>query len=181
MPHYTCYLKKYMLDTYIESMFGDIFEYDCKEVGKFLCDGNHKLWFENSLLEGYNEFNSALTVYIADKKKVSKLGIYNSLLFGTKISNYTKEEVVVSDESDDPYQWILVRGSQIFLVEELATEGDGITLINSNSIELSYDKALALLPGKGNLEDPNYNSWSFSISPSSLWNNCVKYPLVTRN
>jgi len=175
MLHYICYLRKHMSDVYVASMLSNIFKYKSEKIGKLLDAGNHELKFENTSLNGNDEFSSVLTIYIANKKKILKLGIYNSLLFGIRVSRYMKAEVIVSDESDDPYQWILIRDSQIFWAEELSTDGEGITLLDSSEKELFYDKALALLPGKDTLEDPSYNSWSFTISPSSLWNNCIKY------
>ena len=174
MLHYVCYLKKHMLNPYVLSMLSNIFEYGPEKIGELTSEENCELKFENVLLDGDSEFNSVLTVYVVNREKVLKLGIYNSLLFGLKVSSYMKDEVIVSDESDDPYQWILIRNSRIFWVEELATDSEGITLLGSDRKELSYDKALALLPGRDTLKDSNYNSWSFSISPSSLWNSCIK-------
>lgn len=161
---------------YLIEMLSCIFKYKLEEVGDFLSDGTYYLKFENRLLDEASEFCTELNVYIPDKERVLKTELYNNLLFGVKVSEYIGDEVLVNDESDDPYQWVLIKGKQLFLVEEVDDDNEGITLM-STKLELSYEKSIKILPGKNNIESTSNEhevDRVYFVTPSSLWNTCLK-------
>lgn len=177
MYNYVCYLKKKMSNDYLVKMLSDIFEYKETSISELLNGvGHYDLRFENRQLDDVSEFKTELNVYILDKRKILNLELYNNLLFGRKVAIYIKDEILINDESDDPYQWILVKEGEIFLVEEEYKDNEGINLISSNRLELAFEKALSLLPDRGYVENKSEDETDrpYFVIPANLWKDCVK-------
>lgn len=101
-------------------------------------------------------------------------GIYNELIFGIKISKILDEEIIITDHSDDPYEWILIKPTgDIFRVEEDGThDGPEIKLELSTPPRcLSYEKVLQLFHGKEDL----LSSKEPKTIPSALLESCIIY------
>ncbi|WP_027386476.1 hypothetical protein [Chryseobacterium gregarium] len=139
MYNYICYLKGKKENIHLIKILSNIFKCKKEFIGNLLDSENFEIRFENRLLDDISEFSTELNVYLNDT--VNKTVISNNFLFGIELSRYLNEEIIVSTNRDDPYQWILIRNNSFFLAEEAEDESFGITLQRSKNIEISYEDA----------------------------------------
>ncbi len=175
MFHFVCFLKRKKKPSYIKEMLSVLFDVTSENIGSLLSPGLLKLRFESRDFNTISEFDFELNVYVQDKESILELKMYNNLLFGKQVSLYVDDEVLIDDESDDSYQWLLIDKERLFLVEECDDDKSGISLIQSSKKELLFEKALLLLPNKEDIDNLIIEKpRPYFISPSSLWKTCLK-------
>ncbi|MBV8255414.1 MAG: hypothetical protein JO154_22630 [Chitinophaga sp.] len=85
--------------------------------------------------------------------------VYNALDIALPLSKEISQDIVIHDQSKDPYQWILVEPSKkVFIVDELIDndQEDGFWIDWSSKFQVSIDEALSVLPNKEYVEqDPS--------------------------
>lgn len=131
------YLKNRKEDLFIEKMLSDIFEYDQVQVKELLNEGDCLIRYENRVLDNISEFRVELVVYIQNESQLNDRKLNNNFFLGLKIANYINEGVIISYAGHDPYLWLLIKENHFFLVEEIAQDSNGISLMENNRIEIS--------------------------------------------
>ncbi len=176
MCHFICYFKENKKDQEIRNLLNSIFNYGKYEITEISSGFNHGIRYETRILDESSEFKSELNVYISEIKTVLENEIYNDLLFGLVVSKFLKEDIIVNDQSDDPYQWILIRDGGAFLVEEAAGDNKGINVFPNSERRLDINKSLCLFPDINYVRKHNTNKGetAYFIVPSTLWNSSLE-------
>lgn len=176
--HYVFFLKAYLDNDAIIKLLGNLFCLKAEEIGELNeSDKKISLRFEMRILDNVSDFKFELSVYCDSLDLILNNGFYNNLILGVEISSILKREILINDESDDPYQWILINGKCIYLVESKDNNQPGITLIESNKIPLSLSKSIQLLPNKQYIIDLKENkivAVPYYVKSSLLWKNVVR-------
>ncbi|MDN4012266.1 hypothetical protein QX233_07345 [Chryseobacterium gambrini] len=139
MENYICYLRENKKDIHLIQMLSNIFQCEEELIGNLLNTYNFKIKFENRLLDNVSEFCTELNVYVDNN--TNSIVFFNNFLFGFEVSKYLNEDILVSNQGDDPYQWILVSNNQFYIVEEIDNENYGIDLQESR-VKISYNEAM---------------------------------------
>lgn len=138
-----------------------------------LFKGNYSLIkYEIRKLVNYQDFNIEIIIYVP-KEVIIENTIFNNLIIGSKISKLLNIEVLINDESDDPYQCILINKDNIYLVEEQEDECETIRINRSFAKRMNYQKALNLLPGRDYILTDKSLRPVYYVLPSNLWNKCI--------
>lgn len=140
MENYICYLRENKKDIHLIQMLSNIFQCEEELIGNLLNTYNFKIKFENRLLDNVSEFCTELNVYVDNN--TNSIVFFNNFLFGFEVSKYLNEDILVSNQGDDPYQWILISNNQFYIVEEIDNENYGIDLQESNRVKISYNEAM---------------------------------------
>jgi len=139
MENYICYLRENKKDIHLIQMLSNIFQCEEELIGNLLNTYNFKIKFENRLLDNVSEFCTELNVYVDNN--TNSIVFFNNFLFGFEVSKYLNEDILVSNQGADPYQWILVSNNQFYIVEEIDNENYGIDLQESR-VKISYNEAM---------------------------------------
>lgn len=145
MIHFICYLKRKKTDHYIVELLKEIFNCEIKQISRLIDEEKSLIKFENRVLDDISEFQVELNIYCIDVKRARELQLNNNIFLGIAISKSINEDIIVNDENicDDPYQWILIRQNNLFLVEEDDNEdNNGITLNQNSIIEITYNNSI---------------------------------------
>jgi hypothetical protein len=101
------------------------------------------------------------------------LELFNNLTLTRKISACLDVELLIFNESDNPYLWLLVTKDNLFLVKENPTSNnDCISLDPEYVLKLSYLKALSLLPDKEYFYSSNNRA--FYVTDYKQWEKCAE-------
>ncbi|QKX04210.1 hypothetical protein HN014_04560 [Aquimarina sp. TRL1] len=142
--------------------------FECKEdqVGELLEEGEFLIRCEKSYLDDLKKcFYLELNVYV-DIDVLTKVGAYNNLLLGLEIVTLLQRSILINDESNDPYQWLLLdKSRRLYLVEEIDNEIESICL-KEEYLELSLIKSMKLLP---NFSKLNNKDIVYFVDSPSLW------------
>ncbi|CAL2090872.1 hypothetical protein [Tenacibaculum sp. 190524A02b] len=172
MVHLVCFFKDNVSVKKIKESLAIIFDVDFYDIKELFNDTEAIVKYEIRKLSINQDFNYELNLYVKrDSILITKL--YNNLIFGYRFSKVLNFEILINDESDDPYQWILIEKNNLFLVEEKDTEEYGIDIIKSNRQKLNFNKAMKLLQNEEAIVNPSKANSVFYVSPSSKWNECI--------
>ncbi len=166
------YVHEIIPDHTLVNLLSEIFQVSKEEVSGLYQDKDCSIAFEISVLDDSAMFSTEVNVY-TNPDIMRQANIYNSLLLGRLVSKKLESEVLVNDESDDPDQWILVDGENIYLVRDDSGESDGITVNCNEKKQLSFQFALDLLPNRENFKDDKINNSAYLVIPSIKWNKGV--------
>lgn len=163
---FVMYLSKVFRDKTIELMFANIFKTDMNQVGQLLDNVPHEIVIDSrNILESSGScYELSLFVPI---KTTEQLGITNNLTLAIEVSRYLNSTIIVDDESDDPYQYLIIKNNQLFLTDYLENP-QNCQDIQGDIKELDIEKALRLLN-----QYQNSNS-AYKVKDSRLWLNCLK-------
>ncbi len=143
-----CYFKKQKTEESIKNILGKIYKTNQNNIKK-LEDYDDKaiINFQFTKFGNDSDFNYQLEIFVSNDLIIS-LGIFNNLILAIHLNKILEEEILINDESDDPYQWLLIKNNKLYLVEEYEDLQQGINLLYEKSIELNILKAINLLQNK---------------------------------
>lgn len=176
--HYVFFLKSYIDSNDIIKLLGNLFCLKTQEIGELNEEGEKIiLRFEIEILDNTSEFKFELNIYCHSLDLILNKGFYNNLILGVELSTILKKEILINDESDDPYQWILINEKWIYLVESEDNNHVGITLKESRTLPLSLSKAMELLPNEQyilDLKEEKVVPSTYYVKSSFLWQNLAR-------
>jgi len=164
--HFVCYFNFDITNQEILKCILSIFKCNRNQVGELLEDGEYLIRYETLYLSDLKEgFYKELNIYVTPKI-VEQSGVYNNLLLGLEITSLINKVVLINDESNDPYQWLLLDNEgKLYLVEENDDNLSNIVL-KANRFRLSFSKSLKLLP---NLTDVRTKNIPYYVDNSKFW------------
>ncbi len=173
MHLFICYIKHNLTCEETTKVINKVFALKNTSVASLLDDRECEIRYEWNELDKEAEFSYELIVYTQNKEILINSGIYNNLLFGLKLHDFIQASIIINDETDDPYQWLLIKNKKLYLVEEEFPENNGINLLEKTNCELSIEKSLELLPDKDFIISNSSNSkTAYYVKPSSEWSKC---------
>lgn len=115
------------------------------------------------------DFNYQLEIFVTDDLIINS-GIYNNLILAIEANKLLNVNLLIDDESDNPYQWLLINSRGLYLVEEKINEDSnyGIDIQDDMGLKINLDKALGLLPKKNDVLNKYYEE-SYFIKNSRKW------------
>ncbi|WP_417351202.1 hypothetical protein [Flavobacterium alkalisoli] len=146
MPIQVCYFNKktnlLLLKESLSNIYGvsidkihDLYEYNL----------NSELNFEITEYNRDNGFCIQLELFpTKDRILISK--VFNNLILGIELNRHLKQDILINDETDDPYQWLLIKDHLLYLVEEQFTEEFNNCIKIDIKHEIDITKSLPLFP-----------------------------------
>ena len=101
-----CYFKDFSDEKKIVDILSTIYSVD-KHFISNLESGSDVLNFEFKKFNSKSDFNVQLEIFL-DYKTILKTKIYNNLILALKLVDLLKLDILINDESDDPYHWLLL-------------------------------------------------------------------------
>ena len=152
-----------------------VYNVDERQINYLLSNNKSLIFYELEELSTSNHFNYELTIHVPKKIALTSQ-VYNILSAGLIFQNLLKSELLIEDNSDDPYQSILIKKGKIFLVEEDGiNESYGINLfLESEQQQLCILKSLKLFPDKEYIENNDINIINSRIIDSKRWKGAIK-------
>ncbi|MDP3928955.1 MAG: hypothetical protein Q8R57_08015, partial [Bacteroidota bacterium] len=144
-----------------------IFNLDVKEIGGLFDNEDRILTFQIENIANALYFNQEVSFFIP-YDIARKESVLNSLILGKKLFDIINVPILIDDESDDPFQWLLIKDQKLYLIENME-DIEQFELTFSEIKELSLQKALFLLTNK--LDN---NKTAYLISDSKIWLTCIK-------
>jgi len=170
---YTIYLKRGFPLSDLEDILVKVFQAEKSQVGSLMKQIAFDISHETISLDSNSTFNVELNIHAIDSLASKTKEISNNLLFGIIFEESSEQEVLIGAYSDDPYQWLLLSQSKLFLVEEKVNDYEGITIFPER-LELSKKESISFLAKMISLNDEKENKSVYPVLPSSLWNDCRK-------
>ncbi len=178
MTHFVCYFNFKIDIEVLKRALSNVFSVKKNQVSELLDEQEKiKIKYEIINLSDTDERGYFIELNIYTLQNISKfVGIYNNLLLSIELNVYFNSNILINDESNDPFQWILVtKYRKVFLVEEKEFDNDFI-VIKENRYELSLAKSLNLLP-----KDINFDkSIPYFVDNPSLWKKAQLPPASAR-
>lgn len=176
--HYVFFLSGYIDSNDIIKLLGNLFGLKTEEIGELSeSEKTTQIRFEMRILDNTSDFKFELSIYCDSLDLVLNKGFYNNLILGVEFSTILKKEILINDESDDPYQWILINEKFIYLVESKDDNHVGITLKESSALPLALSKAMELLPNEQyiiDLKEEKVVPSAYYVKSSFLWQNLAR-------
>lgn len=177
--HFVFYLKENISEEFLKIILAQIFSVKVPQIVGILeggGGGTYEIRNLNSLNTSTNELNNdfryEVNLYVP-KDIILKTSIFNNLLLGNKVSLFLNKEVLVYNESDNAYLWLLINEDDLYLVKEIVGENTSISIDRTSKIKLSFKKALELLPGK-EYYNTDIETAAFYVKDSNIWKRCVE-------
>ena len=171
MTMLTFYVDGKVSDSCVAGFLVKAFQLDAKAISQLQDCSDAEVTFEINKI-GRDGFSSEINVFL-DAALARKSGMYNNLLLGIAISRMAKCGILINDESDDPYQWILIEGDVVFLAESGCDESEDINMrINSRRV-LDINFALGVFPGENDFDSERVKGSAYLVTPSSKWESGV--------
>ena len=165
-------LKEDISDEIIKESISKIFELNKSKVSQIYEDSDESvITYEKRIFEEKIGYYIELCFFIPDNIcLLSK--IYNNLSFALLFVNYISDDIIIDDESDDPYQLIrITKNQEIFLVEREDSESESIIIKNSNQKKLNKEYALSLLQDKEYYLIDQDKRPAYYVKDSEFWLN----------
>lgn len=166
-----CYFKHNISITEIIDALSKIYNKDIDEIGLFDYENknNFLIRFQITNYVSNADFNYQLEIYISDEDIIQSK-IFNNLILSLKINQILYVDLLIHDESDNPFQWILISGNEAFLVEEMIenTGGFGINIDFKNRQKLNKAKAIEIMPNENDIILKYYDKGYF-VKNSNKW------------
>lgn len=141
----------------INASLGRILQLDRSQIDSLIGDNANAIIKYEYTLRNKTEFMTELVLYCQEEFCLTKK-IYNDLHIALPLAKDLKQDIVIDDQSEDPYQWILVRSNgELFVVSELVDgEEIGSFIIDYSSMKkVTLKQVLAVLPSREYVkEDP---------------------------
>lgn len=134
MHLYVYYLKQTYPEAFIKTLLSKLLGYAEASIGELNFPGEYTLRYENRYLDPA-EFNTELSIFCWENDFESRTG--GKIQFGSQISQYIRDEVVVKYLEDDPHQWVLISNDRFFVVPENVGDNIGINLRRDQQQELN--------------------------------------------
>lgn len=163
--HFICYFKsKKITESVLVNSLSIVFNISSCQIGELIDDGDLLIRYEIIDLDSSGKgFFRELNIYV-EKSILIKSHINNNLLLVLELTNVIQEDIIINDESNDPYQYLLVNSKrQVFLVEDTG-EFESVN-IRGELIELSLSKSLHIF-NKMNLED---SETAYHLTNPKIW------------
>lgn len=129
-----------------------------------------KIKYEKRMLGGGNGYFVEIDIF-AEEETCLTAGVYNNLLLALRVVEFIEGDILINDESDDPYQWIRIdKEKNVRIVEEIDEEDTEAVLISDElgkKVDLQY--ALTLLPDKEYILLPQNKRPAYYVRDSSFW------------
>lgn len=130
-------------------------------------DENAIINYQITKIASDSDFNYQFEIFISNDLIISS-GVFNNLILAIKLNKILRKEVLINDESDNPYQWLLINNENLYLVEEEENQKQGIYIFYEKSIELDISKGIALLQNKNDYIESKKNT-PYYIKNPKLW------------
>ncbi|WP_123910282.1 hypothetical protein [Flavobacterium covae] len=142
VTYYSIILENNLLIDEFKSILSDLFKISLEKIGHLYEGGENYIYYENfernkKKISFYNLFD----IYIHKNIEI-QVGLTNNLLFALELSRLINQEVLISSESRDLEEWILIEPSnKIYLVYDNESSDINNLIINKEQKkELSLAK-----------------------------------------
>lgn len=163
---FVLYLDKKNTQVLVEEMLSVVFNTNEKQIGQLLDNVSHEIVidFRDFSIHPFNWYE--LCVFVPTEM-AEKVNLTNNLSFGREVSKYLGSPVILDDESDDPYQYLMIKDERLFLLDYVE-EPRNFEFVNETFRELSFERASEFLHSIDRAES------AYQVKDSRLWLSCVK-------
>jgi len=121
------------------------------EVNEITVDNENMVMSYEVTVRNYpSELQTELCFYLNDNLCL-EFELYNDLQLAIKFSDYFFMDVIFSDQSNDPYRWILLNTEKELYIVDEQLEGvneEGFYIDYKSAQKVSEDRVLSVLPSK---------------------------------
>ncbi len=157
-----------------KSVLKSLFKISLEKIGHLFDGGENYIYYENFVRnEKEISFYNSFDIYIHKKIEV-KVGLTSNLLFALELSRLINQEVLISSESRDLDEWILIDpNNKIYLVYNSEdSDIDNLVINKQQKKELSLIKTKKIFEKISLLETSN----CLGLDISFLLNNALLTP-----
>ncbi|RFZ94335.1 hypothetical protein D0C36_01905 [Mucilaginibacter conchicola] len=147
-------IKNKIKDRQVVNFLVSQFSLTQKDIGELMSGKTDtKINYQIFCRECPSEFKVELTFFIKEEVCL-ELEIFNSLIIALSFVDYFSRAVVINDESQDPYRWILVNEfKKIFVTDEVIYDdnglfNEGLFIDYSTAKEITINSAMKVLPDR---------------------------------
>lgn len=175
--HFILNTRSFVNNEFLKEILHEIFRLEVFQINSILESRKTIITYEIRRLNDTvlvndldNNFCFEINLYIP-REYILKTGLYNNLLLGIKFFSLLKQEILIYNQSDNPYLWILIN-DHVYLVDEIEGESNCVIIDKNFKRKLSLIKAINLLPGK-DYYDLN-EEIAYYVKDDKLWQNCIE-------
>jgi hypothetical protein len=175
MPIQVCFFKDFLDEKIITDVLSSIYLVDKYLINKLDTYNDLSIInFEFTKYDDVSDFNIQLEIFL-NEETILNSEIYNNLILSIKLVDKLQINILINDESDDPYQWLLLtKNKKLFLIEQSYDYeiGSGINIIEVKG-ELDLSKAISFFPQKHYIIHYEGNK-VYYIDNSKIWEKVIK-------
>jgi len=176
--YFTFYIYWSYSEKILKKDLSEIFHISKDQIVNLAQAKNHKITYEmrqfrcNSQNSHNSIFCNEINLFVNGEVVIDSR-CFNNLLLANHISLAVKKEVLIFNESDNPYLWLLIDQNNLYLVSEIEDNNDCILIDKQNAKKLFFEKALTLLPGIDYYTDSR-PAKAYYVNDYNLWSTCIR-------